>query len=394
MPFADIILRDNGTTPFDVSLANATSIEPAGIASEEAFGTHQIANDVFITDVTGISSEEAFGTPQIANDVFITISAGIDSAEIVSSGLSVAGNQNIIVLASPSSQMAFGTPQMVYDVTLTATSITSEESFGTPTVVESTEAYLAAQRTANRRPKFPGYLQQGIYMRRFDRKIVLPVLGPEIDSYYLTGTWFGQPKNYSDNTAFHDISRFEPVGYLSDVNSTSYFPAILGNVNLVDPLQMDGIIEPLTIRSAIAGTSIDSPYEAKGMWGSLEEGNTDFTRKVDRVFQHYETVIPSIVSPFLDSGDYLGTHLSGSIKMPGEVSNNRKVVRPFSDVDRAAFYDISTTVASSDIVTVVTALTTSQGDFLPRNARSSGAGFTYVNNPVGTDSLAFGGLKR
>lgn len=392
MPFADIILKDNGTATFDITLSTSPDIEPVGIVSAAAFGTPNVANDEFI-DTTAIDSAETFGTHQVSVDVIITVTTSISSLENVSSGLGVAGNVTIMA-QGVTPKRGFGTPQLIYDVALTPASIDTDEAFGIPHVIESTEAYLAQQRTANRRPKFPGYLQQGIYMRRYDRKIVLPVLGPEIDSYYLTSSWFGQPKSFSDNTAFHDISNFSAVGYLNDVNNVEYFPSILGNVNLVDPFQMDGVIEPLTIRSAIAGTSIDVPFEAKSTWGSIEEGNIDYTRRSDRIFQYYDVKIPSIVSPFIDSGEYFGTHLTGSVILPGEFSSNRKIIRPFSDTDKSAVYDITASINSADIANAIRAMLSSQDEFLPRDVRSSGAGFTYDNTPMGTDSLAFGGLKR
>ena len=36
----------------------------------------------------------------------------------------------------------------------------------------------------------------------------------------------------------------------------------------------------------------------------------------------------------------------------------------------------------------------SNEDLLPRHHKSSGAGFTYDNNVLGTDSIAFGGLLK
>lgn len=157
MPFANIVLRDNGTEKFDLTLDSSVgdNLEIVAIDSAEAFGTHQIALDTVVSP-TSIDSTEVFGTHQIVADVTIeitgivsaevvsenifipvdttiTFDSGIASLENVSSGLGVAGDITIMAQGVIPAR-AFGTPQLVYDVTLTPSEIPSNETFGNATV--------------------------------------------------------------------------------------------------------------------------------------------------------------------------------------------------------------------------------------------------------------------
>lgn len=229
---------------------------------------------------------------------------------------------------------------------------------------------------------------------RFERRGALPILGPEADNFYLTGTVFGHPKSFSDNTPFQDVADFEVLNYINDVSGTQEYPAVLGNVNIPDPSQMDGVIEPLTIRSKVAGTSIESPYVAHDIRGALQEGNEDVLFRVDRVEQHYPTSHPSVVVPYIDSGETLGDHLTTSVKLPGYSSGLSRVVKPFADSERLVKTDLSSSISGEDVLAALRAMSPDQQDFIPQNHRSAGAGFTYDKNLHGTDSLAYGGLKK
>lgn len=91
-----------------VAMFEVMIIAPAGIASQEAFGTPNLSGNYTITP-PGIASAEAIGTPTIFANQFITVE-GIASAE------------------------EFGTANIFCDLTITCTAIDGEESFGVPTV--------------------------------------------------------------------------------------------------------------------------------------------------------------------------------------------------------------------------------------------------------------------
>lgn len=239
------------------------------------------------------------------------------------------------------------------------------------------------------------HLHQGIYARgRFERRGALPILGPEVDSFYVTGANFGHPKSFSDNTPFQDLSNFSVLNYINDVSGTQEYPAILGNVNIPDPSQMDGVIEPLTIRAKLAGTSVEAPHVAHDIRGALQEGNEDYMFRVDRVMQQYPTSHPTVVVPYIDSGETFGTHLTTSVKLPGYTSGLSRIVKPFSDEDRLVKSDVSSTITGNDVLAALAAMNPDQQDFIAQSHRSAGSGFTYDKTPTGTDSIAYGGLKK
>lgn len=126
---------------------NTTSrlIEPTGIASIEAFGTHQInltihgtgiaSTEAFGTatlvpelDTTSIASGEAFGSHQINLTVHVS---GIASAESVSNPTVVAGVVTVLPTGIASAE-EFGSPTV--DLTIHVTGIASAEAFGAPMV--------------------------------------------------------------------------------------------------------------------------------------------------------------------------------------------------------------------------------------------------------------------
>lgn len=86
---------------------------------------------------------------------------------------------------------------------------------------------------------------------------------------------------FADQDFFLEVAPFNPVLYLTD-----YF---MSQVVVIDsPVNtnengFDGIIEPLSIRRVISFTSIDAPFEAHSVKGSLETGNFDSFRNADAV---------------------------------------------------------------------------------------------------------------
>lgn len=237
--------------------------------------------------------------------------------------------------------------------------------------------------------------RQGIYARgSFNRRSALPVLGPEIDSYSVKPSVFGQPKTFTDESAFQDLADIDPVDYINDENNRQTFPAILGNSNVRDPYQMDGVLEPLTIRSKATFTSIDFPFEAHDVKGQVMGGATDSTGRTTQISQQSPISQSFRVVPFVDSGEEIGPHPSSSIRIPGNISSINVTVTPFSDQDVISSLKYSVTLTGDEIIRNIMSMDPDDEDIISKDHRSSGAGFTYVNCSPGTDSLAFGGLKK
>ena len=99
------------------------------------------------------------------------------------------------------------------------------------------------------------------------------------------------------------------------------------------------------------------------------------------------------VSPFVDATEALGA-LGGDITMPGFFPDDEVKLYPFDDSKRLNRSYVSGSHLG-DIEAALLVLTGSDSDsFSPDGYKSAAGGFTYDNNPEGTDSLAFGGLKR
>lgn len=85
---------------------------------------------------------------------------------------------------------------------------------------------------------------------------------------------------------FEEVERFDPQLYVSDYYTNQI--VVIDSAVSVNEGSFDGIIEPLTIRRVISFTSIDSPFEAHSVKGSLESGNWDPYRNADQIISKYD----------------------------------------------------------------------------------------------------------
>lgn len=133
------------------------------------------------------------------------------------------------------------------------------------------------------------HLKQGIYAHGpFERRSFLPIIGPEVDGFFLSQSVFGQSKTYSESTVFADLEAFNPVTYINSSGSRLY-PDSEKNVDLRTPNQSDGIFEPFTIRKNIARTSVDTFLAEHSVKGNVQDGNENVNGKTDAINQFYES---------------------------------------------------------------------------------------------------------
>jgi len=249
---------------------------------------------------------------------------------------------------------------------------------------------------------------------------------------------FGQPKLFKDEgIPFNDsVSRFNAVDYMQD-NNAAIYPIVLADPAFKDPDQMDGIIEPLAIRTI--GTqfrSAEQPFTANTFRGHVIDGNIDPVKGTDFILQFVDRKIPLECDHFQDAQNTFtdgvrissdpvdallavnkgkGLFLSGTaiynvttglgrtgsfvgLAQPGITSYPTRKHNPFNDttpspqfntlmkmsgaLEGSTWYDYAQ-FGSSD---------TGMTNFLKK---STTAGFHYANNTYdGTDSIAFGGLLR
>lgn len=231
-----------------------------------------------------------------------------------------------------------------------------------------------------------GLDRQPVYLRVLPRSLI-PVLGPELGSPFMTQTTFGQPKEIVSGS-FSDRSKLHPVVYIND--ATEELSPIETNIELNNPYQLDGAIEPLEIRSVLARTNIDSPVVIKSIKGEVMVGNADSKGRSSPVMQMYTVATGSVTVPF---DDVIENNLG---KMTLSISTETSVLQPFDDTlsqsERNSRFDV--TLNGTLANTVLLSSGSQIDDIVPLGYKSAGAGFTYANNVPGTDSIAFGGTKR
>ena len=219
---------------------------------------------------------------------------------------------------------------------------------------------------------------------------------------------FGQPKLFKDDEPFEDMPKWNPVQFMEDDGCSMIYPYILANVSMRDPDQMDGVIEPLAIRSRASRNSIDWPYEAHSVKGFLLDGAEDSRGNSIPIKQQVD-LGPQSFEPFDDGGfEFFGhgqyqkldknnetVYYDDSVKWQGYLHDQPEVISPYVDAtDRTLAFEPLNSGSNVEIFNVVTSITGSIDDINDRGHKSATAGFVYFGAEDGTDSLAFGGLKK
>jgi len=210
-------------------------------------------------------------------------------------------------------------------------------------------------------------------------------------------TVFGQPALFSAEKPYVDIEKFDPVKFITAAGQYRIYPDVLNDSSFLDPYQMDGAIEPLVIRKAATLSTLAGTEYAHRIRGSMQAGNIDEHDGASQTVQIYDYRQPISVKPFIDFPEYMGADAMGAVSIPGVVSEVQAVIFPFNDRDfRSRIYldGPEGAINGSSMVNAALALSGTFEVMLGEDQVSAPAGFIYDNNPYGTDSLAFGGLKK
>jgi hypothetical protein len=204
---------------------------------------------------------------------------------------------------------------------------------------------------------------------------------------------FGQDGMFTLNeNLFVDGDRHDP----SQRVNTSSLEAVADG-----PFSFNGVIEPLTIRDKVTGLGVESPFFAHDVFGNLQGGNEDPLKRSDQILQFIPlpAVSASVQEPWLDSEETAGS-TNGAIRIPGYIMDEVRLIRPFDDSASGTLFSGAPgegrAANNQDVVDALRDMTGSvDNDFRPFKHKSATAGFIYENNTeIGTDSIAFGGLKR
>jgi hypothetical protein len=210
-------------------------------------------------------------------------------------------------------------------------------------------------------------------------------------------TVFGQPALFNAEKPFVDIEKFNPVKFINGQGQYEIYPDVLDDSSFLDPYEMDGAIEPLAIRKAVALSTLAGREYAHRIRGSMQAGNIDEHDGASQIVQIYDYRQPINVKPFIDFPEYMGVDVVGAVSLPGVISEVQTTIFPFNDRDfRSRIYldGPDGAINGPNMVSAALALSGTFEVMLGEDQVSATAGFIYDNNPYGTDSLAFGGLKK
>jgi len=236
----------------------------------------------------------------------------------------------------------------------------------------------------------------------------------EVPNFEMEIQNLGQAKVFNDDVPYTEMQKFNSVAYLTDDTGAMVYPYVGSNPAAKDPYQADGVIEPLyQIRDSLSLMSIDFPFLAQGVRGTIQGEYTTDSHGGGIAIKQQINEVSSSLSPYEDNTEYFGpapysitdsegnTAMTGSIPLPGWLTDQQSQIDPWVDNTAMGIYtdELSLIARSGDVLQdFITALDVMSGtntqSMFDRHHRSSASGFTYDNNPLGTDSIAFGGWKK
>jgi len=213
---------------------------------------------------------------------------------------------------------------------------------------------------------------------------------------------YGQALEFDDTTPW-----LETVGPTTGTATTYLeesleFPDTFFYKNIPAGPNVDGVLEPFTIRrmidfSDLAGNNNrDIAHSIKGglsfMAGETSRGFNIASQFIEFLSDH--------IAPYKDSAD-----LFESIPIPGSITTELEPIEPFIDISTVEYQnrDVHDAEIFDELINDDTFRSGSYGgtdSLLPRNSKSATAGFLYSipnltgSTQYGTDSIAFGGLKK
>lgn len=259
--------------------------------------------------------------------------------------------------------------------------------------------------------------RQGISIRNmFDASLsVVPVITPngfpsdsskkfdflmEQNLFGIVETW-ENPGEDGSIAPFDDIvGKFDAKTYLDDPG-TQMYPANLVMPVLREPSSMNGIIEPLAIRTKLSNTNATGPIVAHDIRASLFPDNgLNLFAKSTEVNGFIPLSSSDVIAPFFDSQESLVGNDTFRIATPGFDFPEQKNISPYDDGI------VINTTSLADNIKQRTLGIFNLNEKVGIYVKSAPAGFTYrryesvrvrktgAQKTNGTDSIAFGGFKK
>jgi hypothetical protein len=195
----------------------------------------------------------------------------------------------------------------------------------------------------------------------------------------LSQSVFRSSKYYDESTPFIDAPKPTSELYMNNPSE------LRENVPWGDYRPMDGAVEPLTIRDEIAFTSNEKPIY-RCIKSNLGNGNTDIfgNNDVIKIVYSPKRLTDNNMALFIDAAkeEYIIFDQENQNTFFADDTINDRYLSTTSDT-------INNTILNGNV-----SGSYKWDNYLKRDEISATCGFVYNGNTNGTDSIAFGGLKR
>jgi len=201
------------------------------------------------------------------------------------------------------------------------------------------------------------------------------------------------------------FSAYNPTVHMTSDADWLEWPIFLMDISSMN--QFDGVIEFFSIRGEASRQTIESPIPARGIKGSIDgEYAHDSRGAAAKIHQFIFHDKENRFEPYEDSVAIMGSpadvHWRSAVTIPieGYLANVKANITPW--IDSTDWDDKVDELSKNkdhgrrdeEMASIFLEARESTNDFRPRGHRSATAGFYYDNAEEGTDSIAFGGLKK
>jgi hypothetical protein len=216
--------------------------------------------------------------------------------------------------------------------------------------------------------------RQGVELtqqKHFDKGVVKIHAGEP--GHVIRQNHFGMNKNTRPEPAFEELNVFNPVTFIRTQQP-------------IEPqrLDLDGVIEPFSIREVALFLNVDVPFAARSVKAIMMAGNVDPFLGTDQILT-VDEFSERLGQGFLDLGKMFSTEEF--------FSRTRSPLSPFLDRRLPGNFTPSAAQGTS-IRIALSQMNGSTENYINENERSATSGWQYDNTSVGTDSLNFGGMMH
>ena len=241
-------------------------------------------------------------------------------------------------------------------------------------------------------------------LRPFMSSRGLPSNVNEPIDYSIDKTSYGQVQLFEDSLDDINLEPFEDIAnlnnmkaFLEDSGITAY-PQVMLSPGWLNPGMLNGIIEPLAVRGTIAGASIESPFVAHTVKGSIVKqpiGYEYFLPSREAVIIYTGPLTG--MTPFIDSADIsIGSEYI-LVAEPGISDFDDRYIEPYDDLTGFIIRNdliIQTESLFNDFVGVGIISKGVSHTFPFESNRTVPRGETGIRNVTGVDSIAYKGLMN